>query len=437
MSIEAIREQIASRPLRPLQVLVIALGVLVNMVDGLDLLAASIVSPILVREWGLAPQSLGWLLGAGLAGTAVGALLLSPIADLLGRRTSILVNLAFMTVGMLASALADSVLELTVLRFLTGMGVGAMASCVGTLVFEYCSHKTRNLGLGLVTIGYNVGVVIGGVVSMWIIDLYGWRSIFVFGGLCTAALMPLVHFLLPESIDFMVARPRHNTLPQLNRILQRLELPQLAALPTPPAARASASPLDLLREPLRPRLLLMMLAYLLYMLSSYFFMNWNNQLTVEAGATDAAGRLVVTLTNVGGIVGGIVIGALTLRLPLRAVATVTLVAMAATIVLFGAAAHSYPLAVLASVLTGFGIFGGAVALYATGAATYPAHVRATGMGLSMTAGRFGAFLGPILAGYLLAAGAGRWWTCLVLAVPVALSALALVRVPLEPLPDGR
>lgn len=435
MSLAEVQQQIATRPLQPLQVLVVALGVLINMVDGIDLLAAALVSPIIQREWGLSPEMLGLLMGSSLLGTATGALLLFPIADLLGRRSAIIVNLAFMTVGMFVSAMAESVMELTVLRFLTGMGVGAMASCVGTLVFEYCSHRTRNLGLGLVTIGYNVGVVIGGILSMWIIEAWGWRSIFVFGGLCSALLIPLVYFLLPESITFMVARPRRNTLPQLNRVMDGLRLPRFAQLPEAPPRLARSSPFDLLRQPMLPRLALMMLAYFLYMLSSYYFMNWNNQLTTEAGFTDVQGRLVTTLTNVGGIAGGVVIGLLTLKLPLRPVATATLVGMGLAIVGFGAAPSSLLLTLATSVLAGFGIFGGAVALYAAGAATFPARVRATGMGLSMTAGRFGAFLGPLAGGLLLGAGSGRLWTCVVLAVPVMLSVLAMLRVPLTPLPD--
>jgi benzoate transport len=435
MSLAEVQQQIATRPLQPLQVLVVALGVLINMVDGIDLLAAALVSPIIQREWGLSPEMLGLLMGSSLLGTATGALLLSPIADLLGRRSAIMVNLAFMTVGMFVSAMADSVMELTVLRFLTGMGVGAMASCVGTLVFEYCSHRTRNLGLGLVTIGYNVGVVIGGILSMWIIEVWGWRSIFVFGGLCSALLIPLVYFLLPESIDFMVARPRPGTLQRLNRVMDGLRLPRFTQLPEAPPRLARSSPLDLLRQPMLPRLALMMLAYFLYMLSSYYFMNWNNQLTTEAGFTDVQGRLVTTLTNVGGIAGGVVIGLLTLKLPLRPVATVTLVGMGLAVIGFGAAPDSLLLTLGTSVLAGFGIFGGAVALYAAGAATFPARVRATGMGLSMTAGRFGAFLGPLAGGFLLGAGSGRLWTCVVLALPVMLSVLAMLRVPLTPLPD--
>jgi benzoate transport len=437
MSLQYVHEQIASRPLRLLQIQVIALGVLINMVDGFDLLAASLVSPIITREWQLAPGTLGMLLSAGPLGTATGALLLSPIADLFGRRNSILVNLGFMSVGMFLSATADTVWQLTVLRFITGMGVGAMAASVGTLVFEYCSRSTRNLGLGLVTIGYNVGVVIGGIVSLWIIGAFGWRSIFVFGGVMSALLIPVVYFMLPESLDFMVAKPGRNTLAKLNRVLARLDLPTFDSLPPPPPQVARSSPVDLLRQPILPRLLLMQLAYFLYMLSSYFFLNWNNQLTTEAGFSDRGGLSISILTNVGGIAGGILVGLLTWRLKLRPVATVTLVSMGLAISAFGFAAQSFGFTVVTSVIVGFCIFGAAVVLYATGAATFPARVRATGMGLSMTAGRVGSFAGPLAAGLLLQGGAGRVWTCVVLAIPVMLSAIALVRVPLEPLPGER
>lgn len=436
MSLQHVHAQIAARPLRPLQMLVVSLGVLINMVDGFDLLAASLVSPIISREWGLSPAELGTLFSAGLLGTAIGALLLSPIADLFGRRNAILVNLCFMSAGMLLSARATSVWELTALRLMTGMGVGAMASCVGTLVFEYCSHRTRNLGLGLVTIGYNVGVVIGGVIaSQWLIEAWGWRGVFVFGALLSAALIPLVYFLLPESIDFLAARPRANSLQRLNRIMRGLALPSFDGMPEAPPKLAQSSPLDLLRQPILPRLLIMQLAYFLYMLSSYFFLNWNNQLTTEAGFTDELGRWITILTNVGGIAGGVIVGALTYRLAFRPVATVTLVGMGIAIAVFGFAERSYALTVVTSVATGFAIFGAAVVLYASGAATFPARVRATGMGLSMTAGRLGAFVGPLMAGQFLETGLGRMWTCLLLAVPVVLSALAQARVPLTPLPD--
>ena len=435
MSLQHVHEQIALRPMQPLQILVVALGVLINMIDGFDLLAASLISPIITREWELEPQMLGLLLSAGPLGTATGALLLSPIADLFGRRNAILVNLTLMSIGMLVSATADSVMELTVLRFLTGMGVGAMASCVGTLVFEYCSLKTRNLGLGLVTIGYNVGVVVGGIVSFWIIGAFGWRSIFVFGGLCSALLIPLIYFFLPESIDYMVAKPRANTLPKRNSVLTRLNLPTFDRMPEAPPAVQKSSLFDLLRQPILPRTLMMQLSYFLYMLSSYFFLNWNNQMTTDAGFSDTGGLSISILTNVGGIAGGIIVGLITFKLPFRPVATSVLVAMGLSIMAFGFAAASFGFTVVSSMITGFCIFGAAVVLYATGAATFPARVRATGMGLSMTAGRLGSFIGPLSAGILLGADFSRVAVCLLLAVPVILSAAALARVPLTALKE--
>ena len=233
----------------------------------------------------------------------------------------------------------------------------------------------------------------------------------------------------------MVAKPRANTLQKLNRVMARLDLPAFAAMPAPTAQVARSSPLDLLRQPILPRLLMMQLAYFLYMLSSYFFLNWNNQLTTEAGFSDAGGLSISILTNLGGIAGGILIGLLMFRLPFRPVATVTLLAMGLAIVAFGFAGGSFAFTVASSIVVGFGIFGAAVVLYATGAATFPARVRATGMGLSMSAGRLGSFVGPLAAGLLLGADVGRVWTCVMLAVPVMLSALALARVPLTPLAD--
>ena len=100
---------------------------------------------------------------------------------------------------------------------------------------------------------------------------------------------------------------------------------------------------------------------------------------------------------------------------------------------FGSAGARLPLAQATAALIGFGIFGAAVAIYATGAITFPARVRATGMGLVISAGRVGSIFGPYTAGLLLGAHFTRFAVCAILAVPVLLSIAALVRVPLDSL----
>ncbi|MES2625964.1 MAG: MFS transporter [Pseudomonadota bacterium] len=435
MTLQEIHTHIEKQPMRPYQWFVVTLGVLVNMLDGFDLLASSLVAPILSREWSLEPETLGLLLSSGALGTATGAFVLSPIADLYGRRSAILINLVLMSIGMLISSTADSVTTLIAMRFLTGMGVGAMASCVGTLIFEYSSEKSRNLGLGLVTIGYTVGVVLGGFFAVGFLEAYSWRAIFVLGGCLTLLLIPLIYFKMPESLDFMVANPNAKTLFKFNAILHRLGLGTLDTLPDKPARVVQSRLGDLLRMPILPRTLMMQLSYFLYMMSSYFFLNWNNQLTTEAGFSDAGGLSISIMTNFGGIAGGIIIGYISSRLKFRKVATAILVLMGLAIMAFGAAASSFMFTVVCSIVIGFCIFGAAVVLYTTGAATFPARVRATGMGLSMGAGRLGSFFGPFVAGYLLGADLGRMMTCFLLAIPVILSAAALARVPLTKLKD--
>jgi MFS family permease len=436
MSLQAVRQHIEASPMRACQILVVTLCVATNLLDGFDILALSLISPALTREWHLAPQTLGMLFSAGLVGTAVGGFALSPLADILGRRTAILINLLLMSVGMTLSATAGSVAMLAALRFCTGLGVGANAGCVGTLTFEYCPLKTRALGLGLVVIGYTVGTLLGGYAAPPLLAAFGWHGILVFGGLCSVVLLLLVYGLLPESVDILAARRGPKALAALNQVLARLGLPAMTELPAPVIKADQGSLLDLLRHPILSRTILMGLTYFLFMVSEYFFLNWNNQLTTNAGFSDLDGIFITRLTSLGGLAGGIIVGLLGVRLPIRLVGAFAFLAMGLSLIAFGAAGGNLPLAQVSASIIGFGIFGAAVAVYATGAITFPARVRATGMGVVMSAGRVGSIFGPSVAGTLLGAHCSRFAVCAVLALPVLISIAALVRVPLKPVGDS-
>ncbi|MEJ0008427.1 MAG: MFS transporter [Steroidobacteraceae bacterium] len=276
-----------------------------------------------------------------------------------------------------------------------------MGGCVGTLAFEYCPLKTRALGLGLVVIGYTVGTLLGGYVAPPLLAHFGWQGIFVFGGLCSVLLLSLVYFLLPESLDILAARRGPGALAALNKVLARLRLPARDELPAPETKAEQGSLLDLLRQPILTRTVLMGLSYLLFMMTEYFFLNWNNQLTTNAGFSDLDGIFIARLTSLGGLAGGIVVGLLGVRLPIRLVAALALLVMGLSVIVFGGAGANLPLARVTAAVIGFGIFGAAVAVYAAGAITFPARVRATGMGIVMSAGRVGSIFGPYVAGRLL------------------------------------
>src|SRR5882757_5952299 len=86
------------------QIVIVVLCVLIAALDGFDVLAIAYTAPSIAREWGLSPANLGVVFSAGPLGMGLGAVLIAPIADRLGRRPIVLLSLSILTVGMLASA---------------------------------------------------------------------------------------------------------------------------------------------------------------------------------------------------------------------------------------------------------------------------------------------------------------------------------------------
>jgi MFS family permease len=427
MRFEEIRAQLLQRPMTRYQIVAVGIGVLVNMMDGLDLLAISFAGPAIDREWMLGPERLGELFSAGLLAMAVGAFGLSWLADVYGRRTATMINLTVMTVGMLIAAFADSFSTLLVARMFTGLGVGAMTAAIGSLVYEFSPKNRREVALGFVTGAFPFGTIIGGIVSVWLLTL-GWRAVFGFGALLTLTLIPLVYWRLPESLDFLLGKQPRNALNRANRELNRLGFEPLTELPprTAVGASGSASLLDVVRPPVLIGAVLACVGYFGFMVSQYFILNWMPALMVRVGYTDAGAISFSIITNIGAIIGCAVVGFFAAKWGVRRVTVSMLLIMAAAIAAFG----TLPLEAVGLIRTssffiGFAAFATAVGIFSIMASGFPTHVRGTGIGLAFTAGRFGSAVGAYLGGYLLAMGLDRPELCVVLALPAVGAAIVI------------
>jgi MFS family permease len=84
----------------------------------------------------------------------------------------------------------------------------------------------------------------------------------------------------------------------------------------------------------------------------------------------------------------------------------SLLAAAAMVVVFGSGQSSLTQLSLVAGIAGFFINAAIVGMYALFAQIYPTEVRAGGTGFVIGAGRGGAVLGPVLAGFLLQSGQG-------------------------------
>ncbi|WAT17091.1 MFS transporter [Aurantiacibacter sp. MUD11] len=431
------RQVLGNRRMTLPQYGVVAICVLVNMIDGYDILAISLAGASLREAWGLSDAALGTLLAMHLVGMAVGALSVSPVADQWGRRPAILTCLILMSVGMAAAALADGYATMVAARLLTGVGIGGMTSTVGMIALEYASFRRREFSASVVASAYPVGTMIGAAVAASALQGFDWRAIFWVGAALSAVVFPIALIGLPDSVDFLLNRQPKGALEKTNRVLRRMAIPEIAKLPPKPEGSKSAVLLEI-KQPMHVReLLKLFLAHALNMFAWYFILQWGPVLVSEASASPTASATYQNWFSIGGVIGGMTSGFLCGVIGVKRMMWFTMLAMAALIALFGQFATDVSMLWLLAPFIGAALFGSATANWLTIAYAFPPQLRATGLGFATTAGRVGAVGGPFVGGLLLntretgvleLGGASIPLTlsiagvCLVMAVPAVLSA---------------
>ncbi len=413
------RARFDAAPMSGTQVAAVAVTVALSALDGYDVLSVTFAAPAIALHWGVGKAALGGLLSAGLAGMALGSLLLAPFADVVGRRRLVLGSLVLMAAGMLLSAFARTVAELIAWRVLTGLGIGAMVAVINPLAAEFANAKRRAFALALMAMGYPLGGLVGGLASAVLLQAYGWPAVFMAGALAACLSLPVVLAFLPEPLAFLVARRRGDSLARVNALLARCGLDPVRALP-PAAARGRAGYAAVFAPGQRATTLRITAANLLFVMAVYYVLSWLPQMVAEAGFRPATASLVAAVANLAGIAGGVTLGWLSRRAGLNRLTVTAMVGLGLATAAFGITPAALPLLVLAAGVCGFFLFGGIAGLYATFAVSFTTEGRASGSGFVIGIGRIGSAAAPLLAGWLFAAGLGHG------AVSAAFGACAIV-----------
>jgi benzoate transport len=416
--------RLRSEPMTSFQMVAVVICIGLNALDGFDILAITFAGPGITREWGLGPGALGIVISTGLVGMTIGSLGIAPLADTAGRRPTILLCLILMTVGMLLSATADSIMALVVWRVVTGLGIGGMLASINAMVAEYANDERRDFCVGLMAIGYPIGGVLGGMASAWLLAHFDWRAVFVFGGVASVVILLAVWWRLPESIEFLVTKRPPDALNRINTILQRMHRPQISELPVR-VGQEHVSIWKAFEGALLTSTALICGAYFLYMLTCYYALGWIPSIVAALGFSASVGAEVSVWTNLGGIIGGALLGYLARHVGLKALASGAMLATALALAVFGRTQPDLMALKAVAFVLGFFLFASAVALYATFVRVFPTHVRATGTGLAIGLGRFGGMLGPALGGWLMAVGTSRPSVASIMALGAALAGFAI------------
>ncbi|MFD7205735.1 MFS transporter [Streptomyces sp. NPDC059893] len=412
--------------------LMYAVCCLITFLDGFDFQILSFAATYLKKDFGLTETQLGTLGTVGLFGTMIGALIMGYLADRMGRRPTIIVSVAGFGVFMLGFAQADTYAHLFALRFISGLFLGGVLPLTWALATEYAPKRFRVTAVSIIMCGYTLGGAAGGPVSNWLIPDYGWRSVFVVGGVCSLLTVLAVLPLLPESVKFLALKARPDSDERISRILSRFQ-PGLSIEPgtrfTTEAQEQAHSgkrftPAQLFRGHLAAITPLLWVVYLLSSALIYFLVFWTPMINERMGFSVSAAATIAALASVAGAVAQLFISrfvdrkgaGIILWMPLAAV--VCMVTLGSGVL----APAVYVAFVIGSKMFVNGGHGGITSIAGT---FYPTAIRANGAAWASSVAKIGAMVGPWLGGVILDAGLGAQGAFTVFAVCPAVMVVVL------------
>lgn len=388
----------------PYQWAVFALCFFVVLLDGFDTAAIGYIAPSLLKEWGIAKPALGPVLSAALFGLAAGALSAGPLADRFGRRQVLTASTLLFALASFACAYAGSLDELTVMRFVTGIGLGAAMPNAVTLISEYCPDHRRSLITNAMFAGFPLGAALGGFLAAWMIPQWGWRSVLILGGIAPLALVALMAVSLPESIRYMVARKQPAE--RIRKVLARISAAAAQAgefilvEAAPKTASQGKTGLGLvLSKSYLVGSVMMWLAYFMGLVIFYGLINWMPLLLKDAGLDPRTATLISALFPLGGV-GAIFFGWLMDRANGNKVIAAGYVLTALFIFAIGQAVGSVGVLVVLVLVAGTLMNTAQSSMPALAAGFYPTSGRATGVAWMLGMGRFGGIVGSMLVAEL-------------------------------------
>jgi MFS transporter, AAHS family, 4-hydroxybenzoate transporter len=396
---------IEARPIGSAQRMVIGLCALVAMLDGLDLQSIGLAAPAMGVELHIAPPAFGVVFSAAVAGLALGAFVLGPVADRVGRRPILAAATFCFGLFTLATAFAGNLPELLACRFLAGVGLGGAMPSFISLGSEYVPKARRAAVVGLLWAGFPLGGVVGGLLGSWIIPAYGWHSIFLVGGVLPILLSAILIVALPESLGFLVTagKPKERIIRTLRQIFPDVPAEGEVRFELVRETAPKTTVLELFRSGRAAGTLLLWVSFFFAFMILVTNSSWSPILLRRFNIAAGQSALALALFNFGSLFGSAAAGWLLNRFGILRVLPPTLALGALAYATVGWSAPS-----LAAVMTAEGLFGlllgcASSGLIALSAIYYPVAIRSTGVGWATGIGRLGSFTGPLVVGQLVGA----------------------------------
>jgi MFS transporter, AAHS family, 4-hydroxybenzoate transporter len=412
----------------------VALMFLMGLFDGYDLSCMAFAAPSLMREWHVDKGVFGAVFAAATFGGIVGGFVFGYVSDYWGRKYTAITAMIIFGGLSLATVYVANVPELLMLRFFAGFGIGALLPLIVNISVEFAPQRFRATVTMASVVAVGIGIMLAGVVGASLVPTHGWQIVFWIVGIGPLAIAALAFFALPESPRFLLSRkrPAHQIVAVLRHINSRFPIPadieftdrnkivKVAIAPTKYPA------LMLFRGRLAAITPLLWVTYFFCTITPSIIITWVPALGENLGIAQSFAALSVSIGGTGLVVASLLLMPLLERFGFVVVWPWPLLAVPAFAVLGVARVTNIEFVAL-FMLIGFAGGGTQAGMHASVGQFYPDECRGTGVSWAVCISRFGAVVGPIVAGALLSKGTSVHTLFLLMCIPVlTFSACAFV-----------
>jgi putative MFS transporter len=279
--------------------------------DGFDIyLAGTVLGVTLKTGFSTLPQN-ALFISATFVGMMLGSFATGFLGDRYGRRFTYQFNLLLFGIASLAAAFAPDMTILIACRFVMGFGLGAENVVGYSTMTEFVPASSRGKWLGFTTVCVVTGLPVALLVASLVVPNFGWRAMFVLGGI-GALIVWYLRKALPESPRWLEAVGRSEEAEALMQSIER-EAAQGQPLPEPAAASTvavSGELASLFTAPLLSRMIVGSVCLITINTLLYGFVTWLPVFFIKQGLSVATSFGYSLLMALGAPIGS-AIGAFT------------------------------------------------------------------------------------------------------------------------------
>jgi AAHS family benzoate transporter-like MFS transporter len=363
-------------------------------------------------------------------------MVIGTLSDRIGRKRMVLVSLAIFTTMQLGAALAPTPELFGLFRLLGGLGMGGIIPVAAALTIEYSEPRRRSFNYGLMYSGYSLGILLAALVALALLPTLGWRWVVGVGAL-PILLLPVLARLVPESLEYLMAKGRDD---DAARVAERLRIEPFVPqdwTPAPSAADATRAvgwkesfAAMFSRGWLQPTVFFW-ISLFCGMLLVYGLNTWLPSIMRKAGYELGPALTFLVVFSLASAIGGIALGRAADAYGKKLILVVFYLLGGAGILLL-----MFPNNILVNyvfvALAGIGSISTSLVLTGWVADYYPAHSRATATGWALSFARIGAIAGPLIGGWIGSTALPFQWNFVVFAAVALVAAGAVALIPTAP-----